>query len=103
MNEYVHPDIIDDKWVKYEPIERIPAIKGSLKGTIYNGSDSLITFHPLPDGRITGNCSGFFDNQTGIIKIFYDRQIHEENFLCVSYEQCDYELPQKSNWLQGGF
>lgn len=103
MNEYVHPDIIEDKWVKYEPIEHVPAIKGSLSGTIYNGKGNQIAFHVLQNGIIVGNCSGNFDNQTGIIKIFYDCQIHEENFLCVSYEQGDCELPQKSNWLQEGF
>lgn len=112
INEYVHLHNIHFlhdglKCVIYEPIEYLPVIEGSLRGSIYNGNDQMeFTIHrrrifcsSLP---IMGYCVGYFNN-SGVIKIFCRHEPNEEHYLRVSYEFGYENLPQKSNWLQEGF
>jgi hypothetical protein len=114
MNEYVNIDRIEteqmvvmesERLAVYEPIELRPVVKGSLRGHIYNG-DEVIPFRVSDTGVILKGGFvrlGTFNNTTGVIKIFYNKNLHEENFLCVSYEHGEDEPQQKSNWLQEGF
>ena len=104
MNEYVNIDMMEtEKSVVYEPIDLRPIVKGSLRGTIYNG-DEEIQFRVSDAGVIfVSGLSGNFNNITGVIKIFYNEKPHEENYLCVSYEHGEEDPPQKLNWLQEGF
>jgi len=105
MNEYVNLDVTVGWLALYEPIELRPVVKGSMRGHIYNG-DEVLEFRVSNDGTILGRGfvrSGFFNNDAGVIKIFYHDKPHEENYLCISYEHGEDDPPQKSNWLQEGF
>lgn len=104
MNEYVNIDMMEtEKLAVYEPIDLRPIVKGSLRGTIYNG-DEEIQFRVSDAGVIfVSGLIGNFNNITGVIKIAYNEKPHEENYLCVSYEHGEEDPPQKLNWLQEGF
>ena len=101
----VHVDTVEvcvNWFVKYEPVESIPVVQSSLVGDIYNGGQ-ISRFSVVSDLIVFDDpqycASGIFDDETGVIIIFYDQKPHEDHYLCVAYEI----KSVNHDWLQEGF
>jgi hypothetical protein len=112
VNEYV---FVDWKYpghnyclVHYEPLEQFPIAKGTLVGTIFNGSQRFEFFEH--NGRLLSDkhqywldvhCPGYIDLQSGEMKIRWRWEPSEEHYLFVSYRKLTETYSR--DWLREGF